>query len=294
MFIFIPITIAAASLQVARNALQRSLLGGAGPWGATLVRFLFGLPFSLVFVALAWAVWPQARAHFTGPFWVWAIIGSITQIGATAALLSSMGRSGFALGAAFQQSSLPFAAAFSLLVLHEGENGLGWIGIGLATAGLLALSWPRKVDGLGDAGGAIYGLISGACYGVALNAYRQANLAIDPHHAVFAAVVTTSTTQAMQAAALTAWLAVRDRASLRAVLAAWKSSLGAGFFGAAASALWLTALALSPAGPVRAVGVLEMPLSALVGRRLFAETLTWKQLALGAATAVGVVLAAFG
>jgi drug/metabolite transporter (DMT)-like permease len=294
MFVFIPITIAATVFQVGRNAMQRSLLGGAGPWGATLVRFLFGLPFSLTFVAIAWAIWPQARAHFSGPFWFWAVVGSITQIGATAALLSSMGRSGFALGAAFQQSSLPFAASFSLLVLHEGESGLGWIGIGVATAGLLALSWPRKVDGLGDVGGALFGLVSGACYGVALNAYRQANLAIDPHHAVFAAVVTTSTTQAMQAASLTAYLAVRDRASLRAVLAAWKSSLGAGFFGAAASALWLTALAMSPAGPVRAVGVIEMPLSALVGRRLFAETLTWKQLALGAATAVGVVLAAFG
>jgi drug/metabolite transporter (DMT)-like permease len=294
MFAFIPITIIAAGFQVARNALQRSLLGGAGPWGATLVRFLFGLPFSLIFVAIAWAIWPEARAHFSGRFWLWAIVGSITQIGATAALLSSMGRSGFALGAAFQQSSLPFAAAFSLFVLHEGETGLGWAGIALATASLLALSWPRRVDGIGDMGGALYGLASGAFYGVALNAYREANLAIDPHHAVFAAVVTTSTTQAMQAAAMTAYLGLRDRTALKAVLGAWRQSLGAGFFGAAASALWLTALAMSPAGPVRAVGVIEMPLSALVGRRLFAERLSWKQLALGGATAVGVVLAAFG
>jgi drug/metabolite transporter (DMT)-like permease len=147
---------------------------------------------------------------------------------------------------------------------------------------------------MADAWGAVYGLISGACYGVALNAYREANLAIDPHHAVFAAVVTTSTTQAMQAAGLSLYLAIRDRAALKAVVAAWRSSLGAGFFGAAASALWLTALAMSPAGPVRAVGVIEMPISALVGRRLFAETLSWKQLALGAAVTLGVVLAALG
>ena len=294
MFAFVPITIIAAGFQVARNALQRSLLGGAGPWGATLVRFLFGLPFSLVFVGIAWAVWPEARAQFSGRFWLWASVGSITQIGATAALLSAMGRSGFALGAAFQQSSLPFAAAFSLFVLHEGETGLGWAGIALATASLLALSWPRRAAGAEDAGGAFHGLASGAFYGVALNAYREANLAIDPHHALFAAVVTTSTTQAMQAAGLTAYLALRDRAALRAVLGAWRPSLGAGFFGAAASALWLTALAMSPAGPVRAVGVIEMPLSALVGRGLFAERLTWKQLALGAATAMGVALAAFG
>jgi hypothetical protein len=32
-----------------RNAAQRSVMGGAGPWGATLVRFLFGLPFAAVF-----------------------------------------------------------------------------------------------------------------------------------------------------------------------------------------------------------------------------------------------------
>ena len=249
--------------------------------GATLARFLFGLPFSLIFLVIAWAVWPEARAQFSSRFWLWAVVGSITQIGATVALLSSMGRSGFALGTAFQQSSLPFAAAFSLLFLNEGETGLGWAGIALVTASLLAISWPRQVNGIADAGGALYGLASGAFYGVALNAYRKANLAIDPHHAMFAAVVTTSSTQAMQAAVLTAYLAVRDRGSLRAVLGAWRSSLGAGFYGAAASALWLTALAMSSAGPVRAVGVVEMPLSALVGRRLFAERLTWKQLALG-------------
>ena len=45
--LWIALTIAAAPLQVARNALQRGLVEEAGPWGATLVRFLFGLPFAL-------------------------------------------------------------------------------------------------------------------------------------------------------------------------------------------------------------------------------------------------------
>ena len=47
--LWISITLAATGLQVARNALQRGLLASAGPWGASLVRFLFGLPFSLLF-----------------------------------------------------------------------------------------------------------------------------------------------------------------------------------------------------------------------------------------------------
>jgi len=160
--------------------------------------------------------------------------------------------------------------------------------------GLLALSWPKSGVGKDAMSGVVFGLVSGACYAIALNAYRAASLEIDPHHAAFAAVVTSSTTQAMQSAGLVAWLAWKSPASLRAVLRGWRASLGAGFAGAAASALWVTALALAPAAPVRAVGVIELPLSALVGRRLFAERLSLWQLGWGGATALGVALAALG
>lgn len=291
---FIPITAVAAGFQVARNALQRGLLGDAGPWGATLVRFLFGLPFSLVFVAIAWAVWPDSSPHFTARFLIAAGMGAIAQIGATAALLTAMGRSGFALGAAFQQSSLPFAALIGWLALGEHEGPLGLAGVGLASLGVLVLSWPKKGVSRESWSGAIFGLISGACYAVALNAYRAADLAVEPDHAFFAAVVTSSSTQALQSVLLVGWLLMRDRRALVAVLRSWRASLGAGFAGATASAMWVTALALAPAAPVRAVGVIELPLSALVGRRLFAERLTASQLFWGAATAAGVVLAALG
>lgn len=292
MLLFIPITALAATFQVARNALQRGLMGDAGPWGATLVRFLFGLPFSLIFVAACWAIWPAASAHFSGRFWVAASLGAAAQVGATAALLTSMGKSGFALGAAFQQSSLPFAALVGWGLLNEGQTPLAIAGIALASAGLLALSWPRSGFGKGAMSGMVFGLISGACYAIALNAYRAASLEIDPHHAAFAAVVTSSTTQAMQSAGLVTWLAWKSPTSLRAVLRGWRASLGAGFAGATASALWVTALALAPAAPVRAIGVIELPLSALVGRRLFAERLTLFQVLWGAATCAGVALAA--
>ncbi len=44
--LWIPFTITAALGQVARNAMQRSLTGPLGTWGATNIRFLFGFPFS--------------------------------------------------------------------------------------------------------------------------------------------------------------------------------------------------------------------------------------------------------
>lgn len=292
--LFIPITIAAATLQVARNALQRGLVDGAGPWGATLVRFLFGVPFSVLFLIVAWAVAPGAPVSFTPGFWLAAILAGIAQVGATAALLVAMRRSGFALGAAFQQSSLPFAALVGVFVLGERFSPLGWAGVVLATAGLAVLSWPRAATRTSDWNGALAGLASGACYAVALNGYRHAGLQVAPGHPVLAAVLTMTVAQAAQSFALGGWLFVRDRAALRAVLAAWRSSLGAGFFGAAASGLWLTALALTPAAQVRAVGVVEMPISALVGRRLFAERPSARQLLFGAVICAGVVMATLG
>src|SRR5882757_5139716 len=64
--LWIPFTLIAAMGQVARNAMQRSLTGPLGTWGATNIRFLFGFPFSLIFLAVVLAVtgdpipWPMA------------------------------------------------------------------------------------------------------------------------------------------------------------------------------------------------------------------------------------------
>jgi drug/metabolite transporter (DMT)-like permease len=93
---------------------------------------------------------------------------------------------------------------------------------------------------------------------------------------------------------LTAFLAVTRPAALLAVAASWRRSLGAGFFGSAASACWFSALALAPAASVRAVGVLEIPFAALAGKRLFKERLTLRQAAGAAFAAAGVAAAAFG
>ncbi len=289
--LWIPITLVAAGFQVARNAAQRSLMTGAGPWGATLVRFLFGLPFSLVFVGIALALLPH-DLHFRPVFLAWATLGGFCQIGATAALLTAMRRSSFALGTAFQQSGLPFAALLGLLVFGDHLHPLAWGGVALATAGLVALSWPSRIDGPRDWSAAGLGTLSGGFFALCANAFRQGALSLDPAHPVAAALVTVAVVQAIQSAALGGWMAIFDRPSLGAALRSWRVSMGAGAFGALASAGWFTALAMSPAGPVRAVGVVEMPFAAIAGRRLFAEQLSLRQWLLGGVTTVGVLLAA--
>lgn len=292
--LWIILAAATAPLTVARNSLQRMLAGDGGPWGATLVRFLFGLPFSLAMFALFAALTPGAAPHFSARFILAVSLGAASQVAATAALLVAMRRSGFAVATVMQQGSIPFSAIFGWLILGDRLHPAAWAGVLLTTAGLAVLSWPRRDQVAGAGLGVALGLASGALFAVGLNAYRQAGLAFEPHHPLYSAMASVCVAQALQTTAMVAALTLLRPATLRAVARSWRSSLGAGFFGAAASACIFAALALAPAGPVRAIGVLEAPVAAAVGRRLFRERLTARQIAGGVLTAAGVVLTVLG
>ena len=65
--------------QTARNAMQRGLTPRLGALGATLVRFLFGFPFALLFLAavLSWthAGLPAINREFA----LWTLMGALTK-----------------------------------------------------------------------------------------------------------------------------------------------------------------------------------------------------------------------
>jgi drug/metabolite transporter (DMT)-like permease len=289
--LWIPATIIGASLQVARNALQRGMIASSGPWGATLVRFLFGLPFSILFVAVVAKFSPNADPHYNFTFWTSASVGALAQLLATTTLLVSMERVGFAVASTLQHVALPIAALIGFLVYGDPLSEVAWIGVFVTTAGLVTLTWPsRRASGPKPVSGAIYGLLSGLCFGLSLNAFRHASIALEPHESIYAALMTVAIVQALQSAGLSLFLIVTDRSAVHAVIKSWKQSLGAGCTGATASAFWFVALSLSPAAPVRAVGTISAPIAAFAGHRVFRERLTLKQILAGLTVLGGVVL----
>ncbi len=116
-WLWIPITLWAAAAQTLRNAAQRELPGELGTLGATLVRFLYGLPFALAWLAVvfAWRGGPLPAA--TAGFYAWVALGAVAQIAATAFLLRVIQERNFALGVAYSKTELIQIAIFGLLVL---------------------------------------------------------------------------------------------------------------------------------------------------------------------------------
>jgi hypothetical protein len=108
-------TIAAAFAQTIRNAMQRELTAGLGTVGATQVRFLFGFPFALVFLAILLAV---SGAPLPVPgfcFWPWVIAGALTQIAATALMLAAMGERSFVVTIAYIKTEPIQVAIFGFI-----------------------------------------------------------------------------------------------------------------------------------------------------------------------------------
>src|SRR5215210_9168406 len=99
--LWIPFTLLAAAGQTARNAMQRELTRALGTVGATHVRFLFGFPFALVFLAGVVAITGIALPRPSWSFVPWLLAGALFQIGATATMLAAMGQRSFVVVVAY-------------------------------------------------------------------------------------------------------------------------------------------------------------------------------------------------
>ncbi len=281
---WIPIVIGAAFAQTIRNAAQRSLVNELGTLAATLVRFLYGLPFALAWLLLvqslsgpASAAWPP----FTPAYGLWLAIGAVCQLAATALLLLAMKQRNFIVGVTFSKTEVLQVGIFGTIVLQEVPTGMAALAMLIATIGVVLLSLPRQGAGTlanwrGSA--AWFGLASGAGFALASVCYRGASLQLPATSPWLIGAWGVMLAQLLQTLLLGGWLLVRQPAIMRAIARAWRLSSIAGMTGALASIGWMTATALRPAADVRTLGLVEVLFSYLVARRLFREQLTRKEL----------------
>src|SRR5689334_5627844 len=105
-WLWIPLTIWAGFAQTLRNAAQRHLVADLGTLGATLVRFLYGLPFAALWFVIVLVASGDSVPNTNVEFVLWVLLGAVAQIAATALLLKVMSERNFTLGVAYSKTEL--------------------------------------------------------------------------------------------------------------------------------------------------------------------------------------------
>lgn len=282
-WLWVVFTLVAAAAQTARNALQRDLTETLGTAGATHVRFLFGLPFALLFLAAVLAATGEPVPEPNWPFLGWTAFGGLAQIAATALMLAAMRRRSFVVATAYLKTEPVQVALFAFVFLGEVLSPLGILAVFVATGGVMLMSWPRGASAEERSlAPALTGIAAGGLFALAAVGFRGGIRALDHPSFVLAATTTLAVGLGLQAALIATWLGLREPRLLGAILGLWRRSLAAGFLGAFASQFWFLAFALESAARVRTLALVEVLFALLVSRRL-------KQ-ALGVREIAGIVL----
>jgi drug/metabolite transporter (DMT)-like permease len=279
-FLWIPVTLAAAAAQTARNATQRRLTQTIGTVGATQVRFLYGLPFALLALA---GMSLATQEMVPGPnttFLTYVLIGAVTQILATALMLSAMRERAFSVVTAYTKTEPVQVALFGLMLLGDPLTPAMGLAIAIATSGVLLMS-VKPGTSLTASGikPIAFGLLSGAFFALAAIGFRGAILSLEEGSPLIRASTTLVWGLGLQTMILLVWLGLFDRKALLASFAAWRPSLGAGFLGALASQFWFIGFALTTAANVRTLALVEVLMAQAVSHRFLAQPTTRRELA---------------
>jgi drug/metabolite transporter (DMT)-like permease len=257
--LWIPFTVVAAFGQVARNAMQRSLTGPLGTWGATNIRFLFGLPFSVLFFAVAILVTGDHVPWPTAAFWPWLVLGALSQIVGTGLMLLAMNDHSFVVTTAYMKTEAIQTAIFGFIFLGDHLTTTKVIAIVIATVGVVVTALRPGVNkGYADLRPTMLGLGAAAVFALSAVGFRGAIITVPGVSFVTAASYTLVFGLFAQTLVLTIYLLVRAPEVLKKILALWKPSIFAGFMGAFASQFWFLAFALTAAANVRTLALIEV------------------------------------
>lgn len=274
--------------QVARNAMQSSLTRQIGTVGATQVRFLFGLPFALIFLLIVRWTTGEAVPIPNLPSLGFTVAGALAQIAATALMLVVMQSQSFAVTTAWLKTEPVIVALAAAVILRDPISAPMLAAIVIASAGVVLMSVKpgTRVWQLGRP--ALLGLLAGGLFGASAVGFRGGITHLDSGGFLIRATATLALNLAIQTATLLIWMALCNRRALLASFAVWRSSLLAGFLGAFASQFWFLGFALTSAANVRTVALVEVIFATAVSHYGFKQAVSSRQI-LGMAVIVAGV-----
>ncbi|MBT6588706.1 MAG: EamA family transporter, partial [Rhodospirillaceae bacterium] len=237
-WIWIPITFLAAFMQAARTAGQKHLTKDFSAVGASYVRFLWGLPFALVYL---WYLHHSGGHDLSAvlpvmgwTYFVFAALTAISQIAATVLLVFLFSLRNFAIGSTYARTEALLTAIVGAVVFHEALAGAGWVAVAMGALGVIMISLART----GVAGetfvrrlfqpAAGVGLLAGLGFAGASLFLRQASLSLGLSDWLYSAALTLALVLIIQTAIMTGYVLFRARDQIAAMGPNWRGCLFVG------------------------------------------------------------------
>jgi drug/metabolite transporter (DMT)-like permease len=276
--------VAAAGFQTLRFMLQKVLATVTlSPAGATFARFVYSAPIIFLLLVIYVHVLDRPLSLPDRAFWTFAVVGGLAQVLATVCVVTLFKARNFAVGVTLMKTEVIFSLVVGLILLGDPVSLAACLSIVLGLFGVLLLSAPPEVRGLGRGAmwnrGAVLGLTSGVLFAVSAVCYRGASLHILSGDPVLRAGVTLSAVTALQMVGMSIWFALRDAQQLVAVWRARRVAIWIGLLSLAGSFCWFLAFTLQNAAYVKVIGQIELIFSVLASVLFFSERISRREYA---------------
>lgn len=304
------ISLAAGTMQTARNGLARSLSGVLPASLLSWSRFAFNLPFSTALIAVLYLFTTDGPPALSLRFFWLALVGGIGQLLGNVTLITSFKLATFAQAIVVHKTEVALAAVAGFLFFDQGPSLLAWLGIVVSAVGVAwigqasaaarvtgsKVAWREVLRANRGTGLALLSaiLLVVAGFGIyrATVELERLNPTVDGTFGLAATTLFHVTW--IEVAILTVWLLLREREALGAVPVHIGRLSAIGFTSFAGSLGWFWAFSLSFVAFVKAVGQIESVLSVLLAIYVWKEQNTRDQLPGIALTVAGIFLIVLG
>lgn len=271
--IWVLFTLMAAFMQAWRNAFQKQLSQHVDVYGVTLARFLFGLPFACVYLAILYTQHPSIlEVKFSAQFWVYVVIAGSSQILATALMVLLFKQRNYAIGVGLAKSEAILAALIAVIFLQDHLTLFGWIGVLIGGVAVFLLSKGKQGHSLSWKTLAI-GVGSGLCFAITSLLVREASLELPELPVLHRAAWVLFWIISFQCISMLLYLALFSRDTLIKMYQRLTLVFKVSVCSFLASLGWFSAMSMQSVAIVKTLGQIEILFSLIISVYFFKEKL---------------------
>lgn len=274
MDLWIYFTLLAALMQAVRTAGQKKLTQHLNAMATTGVRYIYALPFALLYLYWMLDYRELAMPTLNAQFLQYVLVACVMQIIGTVCLVAAFNYRNFAVVTSLAKTEAIQVAVVGVLLFSTSLSQLGWVSVIIGVVGVLLLSKVKfTFRDVFQNPGAGFGLASGLALAITTLLIRESSLALNTD-LLLSAAVTLAFMVSVQSFISFIYIYVQDSQQLKLMVSHWRLCLFVGITSVVGSIGWFTAASFQNAAYVKALGQVEFFITLFITYRIFREKIS--------------------